>query len=138
MNQLPVELVHRILEYDGRIKYRHGKYMNQIAQDDDRYKMLQSIPQMLPFPNRLHYWYMIIVDTSNKIYCEKTNASYAALSSYGEKVHLILTKSNTEKIQYIFIHQGCYYNFIIYKYKTPPTFIVSIFQNLYDLCFKFI
>ena len=45
MNRFPFEIVHRILEYDGRIKYRHGKYMNRIAQDDDRYKMLQGIPQ---------------------------------------------------------------------------------------------
>ena len=45
MNLLPLEIVHRILEYDGRIKYRHGKYMNQIAKDDDRYKMLQTLPQ---------------------------------------------------------------------------------------------
>ena len=45
MNLLPIELVRRILEYDGRIKYRNGKYVNQIAQDDDRYKMLQGIPQ---------------------------------------------------------------------------------------------
>jgi len=40
---LPTELVHRILEYDGRIKYRHGKYMNQIAQDDYRYHLLRKI-----------------------------------------------------------------------------------------------
>ena len=46
MNLLPLEIVHRILEYDGRMKYRHGKYMNQIAQDDDRYKMLQTLPQI--------------------------------------------------------------------------------------------
>ena len=37
MNLLPLELIHYILEYDGRIKYRNGKYMNQIAQYDDRY-----------------------------------------------------------------------------------------------------
>ena len=43
MNRLPLEIVHRILEYDGRIKYRHGKYMNQIAQDDDRYHLLRKI-----------------------------------------------------------------------------------------------
>ena len=49
MNLLPLEIVHRILEYDGRIKYRHGKYMNQIAQDDDRYKMLKQMPQIVPY-----------------------------------------------------------------------------------------
>ena len=71
MNLLPLEIVHRILEYDGRIKYRNGKYMNQICKDDDRYKMLQSIPQILPYPNHLQHGYLMIVDTSNKIYCEK-------------------------------------------------------------------
>ena len=44
MNRFPQEIVHRILEYDGRIKYRHGKYMNQIAQDDYRYHLLRKIP----------------------------------------------------------------------------------------------
>ena len=125
MNLLPLEIVHRILEYDGRIKYRHGKYMNQIAQDDDRYKMLLTMPIIEPYPNHLQHGYLMIVDTSNKIYCEKKKAAHTE-SYYGEKVNLILTMSNIEKIQYIFINQGCYYNFIIYKYKTPPTFIVSI------------
>jgi len=44
MNRLPVEIIHRILEYDGRIKYRHGKYMNQIDPDDYRYHLLRKIP----------------------------------------------------------------------------------------------
>jgi len=44
MNRLPVEIIHRILEYDGRIKYRNGKYMNQIDPDDYRYHLLRKIP----------------------------------------------------------------------------------------------
>ena len=44
MYLLPLEIVHRILEYDGRIKYRNGKYMNQIAQDDYRYHLLRKMP----------------------------------------------------------------------------------------------
>jgi len=43
-DRLPLELIHRILEYDGRIKYRHGKYMNQIDPDDYRYHLLRKIP----------------------------------------------------------------------------------------------
>ena len=44
MNRFSLEIVHRILEYDGRIKYRHGKYMNQIPKDDDHYHLLRKIP----------------------------------------------------------------------------------------------
>jgi hypothetical protein len=135
MNRFPLEIVHRILEFDGRIKYRHGKYMNQIAQNDERYQMLLTVPKILPHPNHVHYGYLNIVDTHNKIYCEKKVAAHSA-SYYGEKVHLILTKCSIGYVQYIFINQGCYYNFIIYKYKKP--FIQSVIEYLYDLCSKFI
>ena len=52
MNQLPLEIVHRILEYDGRIKCRHGKYMNQICKDDHRYHLLRKITLF-----QRDYWY---------------------------------------------------------------------------------
>ena len=43
MNLLPLEIVHKILAYDGRIKYRNGKYMDQICKDDYRYHLLRKI-----------------------------------------------------------------------------------------------
>ena len=136
MNRLPLEIVHRILEYDGRIKYRHGKYMNQIAQDDDRYQMLQTMPQIVPYLYYTQHGYLMISDTRNKIYCEKTNASYTALFHYGEKTHLIVTKSNTEIVKYIFISQGFQYNFIIYK-TPPPSLFSYIAKYLWSiLCSK--
>ena len=70
MNLLPLEIVHHILQYDGRIKFRHGKYMNQIAQDDDRYQMLQGIPQF--YSNKSSEWSssnMILI--KNYIYYSK-------------------------------------------------------------------
>ena len=139
MNQFPFEIVHRILEYDGRIKYRHGKYMNQIAQDDDRYQMLLTMPQIKPFPNYIQSWYMSVY-SRNKIYCEKKQlmSPYTA-SYYGEKPHLIHIYMDTTMVSYIFISQGFYYEFIIYKTPPPPTsFIVSVLQNLYNLCSIFI
>jgi hypothetical protein len=69
MNRFPLEIAHRILEYDGRIKYRHGKYMNQIAPDDDRYRMLLTVPKIATCYN--HYLCMTITGNGNKIYCEK-------------------------------------------------------------------
>ena len=43
MDSLPKELVHIILEYDGRIKYRQGEYINIIHPADQRYTNLVQI-----------------------------------------------------------------------------------------------
>jgi len=76
MNLFPLEIVHLILEYAGKIKYRNGKYMNQIAQDDDRYKMLQTIPQTKLINGRSEYWYMIL-QTNHKMYGMKISSNYS-------------------------------------------------------------
>ena len=49
--QLPKELVHLILSYDGTIKYRHGMYMNQLSKTDPRYDVLHTIKR----PNCCRY-----------------------------------------------------------------------------------
>ena len=36
---LPEELVHIILEYDGRIKYRKGEYVDIIHKNDETYNI---------------------------------------------------------------------------------------------------
>ena len=137
MNLLPLEIVHRILEYDGRIKYRNGKYMNQIAQDDDRYKMLLTVPKIETCYN--HYLCMTITGNGNKIYYEK-NVSPVYIETI-----TIDTYSNTRYVQYIYYNQGFQYWLIIYKpprliiYKPQtPTFIESVLQNLYDLYCKIV
>jgi hypothetical protein len=40
---LPKELLHIILEYDGRIKYRKGIYVNIIHKHDPRYNIIQKV-----------------------------------------------------------------------------------------------
>jgi hypothetical protein len=40
---LPRELVNLILDYDGRMKYRRGIYVNIIHKHDIRYKIIQQV-----------------------------------------------------------------------------------------------
>jgi len=37
---IPKELLHIILEYDGRIKYRKGNYVDIIHKNDERFSTL--------------------------------------------------------------------------------------------------
>jgi hypothetical protein len=43
--RLPIEIVEKILTYDGTIlKERNGKCMKQISKEDKRYEIFQTIP----------------------------------------------------------------------------------------------
>ena len=39
----PKDLLHIILQYDGRIKYKNGKYVNIIHKNDERYNIITPI-----------------------------------------------------------------------------------------------
>ena len=40
---IPKDILHIILEYDGRIKYSNGKYVNVIHKNDERYKIIKPV-----------------------------------------------------------------------------------------------
>lgn len=42
---LPDVLIHKIIHYTNVIVYRHGKYMNKLNKNDERYRILQTIPK---------------------------------------------------------------------------------------------
>lgn len=42
---LPDVLIHKIIHYTDVIVYRHGKYMNKLNKNDQRYRTLQTIPK---------------------------------------------------------------------------------------------
>lgn len=42
---LPEELVQIIINYTNVVVYRHGKYINRINENDNRYNLVNSIPR---------------------------------------------------------------------------------------------
>jgi len=44
-HNLPQDIINHILSYNDTIKYRNGKYMGQICNEDYRYEILRKIPR---------------------------------------------------------------------------------------------
>jgi hypothetical protein len=48
MEKFPKDIIILILQFDGRIKYRRGKYINCISENDYRYNILSKL--IIPTP----------------------------------------------------------------------------------------
>jgi hypothetical protein len=108
MNRLPLDVIHRILEYDGRMKYRNGKYMNQIPKDDDRYDLLKTI-QPIEIFEYLGLWGVSSV-TINKIII-----LHISPSSYTDGEPVVQSRKGELSCNYSFTKQGLQHNWTIYK-----------------------
>ena len=92
-NRLPKDILHIILDYSGKIKYRKGKYINCIETADERYSIIVPV-----IAKKLHVLKTIVVDsTDNGFYLEFSfdKKKYMGLcSSVGEGLvpHLVNLK----------------------------------------------
>ena len=61
-----MDIIHHILSYNNTIKYRNGKYFNQIPKEDHRYSLLLKIPRII-ISNAEEYCFTLKVDKRLKI-----------------------------------------------------------------------
>jgi hypothetical protein len=55
MDKLPQDIINLILQFDGRIKYRKGEYINCISKNDYRYNILSKLKIPLPVKYTMNY-----------------------------------------------------------------------------------
>jgi hypothetical protein len=58
--QLPLEIVVLILSFDTVIKFRNGKFMNQLQIPDGQRELLKSIPRIIPSYTQHHFGRLVI------------------------------------------------------------------------------
>jgi hypothetical protein len=66
-SQLPKDVIHNILVFYGKIKYRSGKYINILSPDDERYVILSRIPIPRPVVYKVHYQRQFTEHFENKL-----------------------------------------------------------------------
>ena len=61
--KLPIELVDCILQYDGRMKYRNGKFMTQLIENPELERQLTAIPKIRQyFSGKSDFYWNSIVE----------------------------------------------------------------------------
>jgi hypothetical protein len=81
---IPKDLINTILEYDGRIKYRKGEYVNTMHKHDIRYNMIESIinkkieiMKEITLANLSSFYFEFGFDIDNRVgLCYDYNFSY--------------------------------------------------------------
>ena len=93
---LPHDIIHHILSYNDTIKYRNGKYMNQICKNDKRYKLLLKIPPITNDYNDNVYG-IFYKPTNTNLYIEQINQEIRYTFSYDYE--------KNPEIEYIWVRQ---------------------------------
>lgn len=46
-SRLPIECINKCINYTGKVTFRHGKYIDRIDKDDERYKICKKITPVI-------------------------------------------------------------------------------------------
>jgi len=91
-SNLPLDIVNIILSYDNVIRFRNGRYINQIPCNDARKQLLKNIPLKyeFDFPSEGYMWNissLVVLHINNIKYyslqCDNTSFSMATFQHSG-------------------------------------------------------
>jgi len=100
VSYIPKELLHIILEYDGRIKYKNRKYVNIIHKNDERYNIIRFV-----ISKKMEIMKTIEIDGSNFYFefgfdlCNRIGLCYDYNFSYKNKCEICYYDTRKELIQ---------------------------------------
>lgn len=122
---IPRDILQIILEYDGRIKYRNGKYMNQIEKTDSRYDMLKNITTLTPF--KLHYDNNIVMGSSRCVQKLGNHIEYFS-------IFYVSLEYTQQQERFLLFTEGVY-GYCFYTISSEGQYIYhEYFINLSNLC----
>ena len=89
---LPKEIIHHILSYSDAVKWRNGKYMNQIPKNDNLYVLLKKIPKPPIFNDNIYCGFYVTINSvpggRNRMLCLSYNyASREVKYRYDGLIH---------------------------------------------------
>ena len=86
-SKLPKDVINICISYTGKLNYRFGKYINKIDPNDERYKMIETIPK------------------SSFFYNEYACRIFINIKEFGLEYTI---NERTNRIRYCFIHKHKY------------------------------
>jgi hypothetical protein len=99
---LPTDIIHHILSYIGKLKYRNGKYMGQISTSDKRYELLLKIPRKICYMPSIS-----TISTISAYYCYLYVNYFLTIQIYG--IHNSNKHYKQPTYNYVFVNQNIIY-----------------------------